>query len=62
MTSSKQRHFAYNRILKDLKGSKSCVFKVRQYIIFQALAAKAMQRIYSDPDPAEYRAKILSVK
>ena len=29
MTSSKQR----NRILKDVKGSKFCVFKVHQHII-----------------------------
>ena len=31
MTSSKQRNFTYNCFLKDIKGSKCCVSKVRQY-------------------------------
>ena len=31
MTSSKQRKFTFNCLLKDITGSKCCVIKVRQY-------------------------------
>ena len=31
LTSSNQRKLTFNCLLKDIKGSKCCVFKVRQY-------------------------------
>ena len=33
MTLSKQNNFIFNSLLEDIRGSKCCVFKVRQYII-----------------------------
>ena len=32
MTLSKQRKFTFNSLLEDIRGSKCCVIKVRQYI------------------------------
>ena len=32
MTLSKQRRFTFNSLLEDIRGSKCCVIKVRQYI------------------------------
>ena len=32
MTLSKQNNFIFNSLLEDIRGSKCCVFKVRQYI------------------------------
>ena len=37
MTLSKQRKFTFNSLLEDIKGSKCCVIKVRQYIFCFAL-------------------------
>ena len=34
MTLSKQRKFTFNSPLEDIRGSKCCVIKVRQYIMF----------------------------
>ena len=31
MTLSKQRKFTFNSLFKDMRGSKCCVIKVRQY-------------------------------
>ena len=33
MTLSKQRKFTFNSLLEDIRGSKCCVIKVRQYIL-----------------------------
>ena len=32
ITLSEQRKLTFNRLLKDIKGTRCCVFKVRQYI------------------------------
>ena len=32
MTLSKQRKFTFNSLLEDIRGSKCCEIKVRQYI------------------------------
>ena len=32
MTISKQRKFTFNSLLENIRGSKCCVIKVRQYI------------------------------
>ena len=34
MALSKQRKFTFNSLLEDIRGSKCCVIKVRQYIIY----------------------------
>ena len=33
VTLSKQSKFTFNSILEDIRGSKCCVIKVRQYIM-----------------------------
>ena len=33
MTLSKQRKFTFNSLLEDIRGSKCCEIKVRQYMI-----------------------------
>ena len=46
MTSSKQKKFTYNPLLKDIKGSWCCVFKVCQYILFLQYYAESHAVIY----------------
>ena len=33
MTLSKQKNFTFTSLLEDIRGSKCCIIKVRQYII-----------------------------
>ena len=45
MTLSEQRSFRYNCLLKDIKGSLRCVFKVRQYFSQLIRFAKACSNV-----------------
>ena len=39
MTLSKQKKFTFNSLLEDIRGSKCCIIKVRQYISFAEFVA-----------------------
>ena len=45
MTLMTQRKFAFNSLLEDIRGSKSCVIKVRQYITMGGGILPAMKFI-----------------
>ena len=40
MTPPKQRKLRVNCLLKDIKGSKCCIFKVRQYTCYLDLSVR----------------------
>ena len=56
MTLSKQRKFTFNSLLEDIRGSKCCEIKVRQYIcshqvLENLFQMKAKRRLFTEITP-----------
>ena len=54
MTLSKQRKSTFNSLFEDIRGSKCCVIKVRQYILVDPDEVQKVQKYRSWPFVASF--------